>query len=296
MSKCAVGFIGIGKMGEPMAQNLVKAGYRVKVWSRSPEKVRNLTQAGAEPCATARDAARRVAALICMLSDGPTCNEVLFGKEGAIEGMERSSTLIVMSSIPVTTAVEQGRWAGERGLGYLDAPVSGGQKGARDASLAIMAGGEEKDFEANRGILKAMGHPVRVGPVGTGELAKLANQLIVASTIAAVAEALLFVERGGADPAKVQEALSGGFADSPIMRLHGRRMIERNFVPGGSAKWQLKDTRTVLAHAQTLKLSLPVASLVDSLFEAMIAHGDGELDHSGLIRELLRRNGLAVDS
>jgi 3-hydroxyisobutyrate dehydrogenase-like beta-hydroxyacid dehydrogenase len=204
MSKCAVGFIGIGKMGEPMAQNLVKAGYRVKVWSRSPEKVRNLTQAGAEPCATARDAARRVAALICMLSDGPTCNEVLFGKEGAIEGMERSSTLIVMSSIPVTTAVEQGRWAGERGLGYLDAPVSGGQKGARDASLAIMAGGEEKDFEANRGILKAMGHPVRVGPVGTGELAKLANQLIVASTIAAVAEALLFVERGGADPAKLQ--------------------------------------------------------------------------------------------
>jgi 3-hydroxyisobutyrate dehydrogenase-like beta-hydroxyacid dehydrogenase len=140
-----------------------------------------------------------------------------------------------------------------------------------------------------------MGRPVRVGPVGCGQLAKLMNQMIVASTIAAVAEALLVAERGGADPAKVREALSGGFADSPILQQHAVRMIENNFVPGGAAKWQLKDTRNALTYAQSVGLSLPVATLVDSLFEDMVQHGDGELDHSGLIRELRRRNGIVVE-
>jgi 2-hydroxy-3-oxopropionate reductase len=188
--------------------------------------------------------------------------------------------------------VEQGRRAAEFGVRYVDAPVSGGEIGARNATLAIMAGGSEEDFAAIAPILTAMGRPVRVGPVGCGQLAKLVNQLIVAGTIANVAEALLLAERGGASPAKVREALAGGFADSTILQLAGKRMIEGDFTPGGPAKWQLKDTRNALAYAESVGLSLPVASVVDSLFAAMVEHGDGDLDHSGLIREMRRRNGI----
>jgi 3-hydroxyisobutyrate dehydrogenase-like beta-hydroxyacid dehydrogenase len=227
-----------------------------------------------------------------MLSDGPACDRVLFGEHGAAEAMLPGSTLIVMSSIPVETAREQARKCADRDVRYLDAPVSGGQRGAQQASLAIMVGGAESDFADARELLGAMGRPVLVGPVGSGQLAKIANQMIVASTIATVSEALLLVQRGGADPAKVREALAGGFADSTVLKQHGLRMIESDFKPGGPAKWQLKDTHTAVALAKSLGLSLPVVSLVDSLFQDMIAHGDGDLDHSGLIRELRRRNGL----
>jgi 3-hydroxyisobutyrate dehydrogenase-like beta-hydroxyacid dehydrogenase len=292
----AVGFVGTGIMGEPMALHLVKAGYRLKVWNRSAAKLQSLREAGAGICAEARDAAKGVFALICMLGDGPTCDQVLFGAGGAVAAMERDAILIVMSSIPVETAVEQARKCVECGVRYLDAPVSGGQRGAQQASLAIMVGGDEQDFASARKLLSAMGRPVRVGPVGTGQLAKIANQMIVASTIAIVSEALLLAERGGADPAKVREALAGGFADSPIMQQHARRMIENDFKPGGPAKWQLKDTHTAVALAKSLGLMLPVVGLVDLLFQDMVANGDGELDHSGLIRELRRRNGLALSS
>lgn len=155
-----------------------------------------------------------------------------------------------------------------------------------------MVGGEAAAFEQGRNVLAAMGRPVHVGPAGTGELSKLVNQLIVASTIATVAEGLLLAERGGADPAKVHEALMGGFVDSPIWRQHGQRMLSNDFTPGGPAKWQLKDTRTALAQAQKLGLDLPVGRLVDSLFAAMVEAGDGELDHAGLIRQLRRNNPL----
>jgi len=229
-----------------------------------------------------------------MLSDGATCDAILFGHDGAAAAMTPGSTLVVMSSIAVETAVEQARRAAELRVHYVDAPVSGGEAGARNATLAIMAGGSEEDFAAVAPLLAVLGRPVRVGQAGCGELAKLVNQIIVAGTIATVAEALLLAERGGASPAKVREALAGGFADSPILQQHGLRMIEDRFAPGGPAKWQLKDTRNALAAAQAAGLSLPVASLVDSLFANMVSHGDGELDHSGLIRELRRRNGIPV--
>lgn len=294
MNHRAVGFIGTGIMGEPMAMHLVKAGYHVKVWNRSRDKLTALIEAGAEPCTDASAAATGVSTLVVMVSDGPACDEVLFGEGGALRTVSRDSTVIVMSSIPVETAVAEARKCSEVGVRYLDAPVSGGQRGAQQAKLAIMVGGAQRDFDASRELLSVMGRPVLIGPVGSGQLAKIANQMIVASTIATVSEALLLAEHGGADPAKVREALTGGFADSTILQQHGRRMIENDFKPGGPAKWQLKDTHTAVALAKSLGLSLPVVSLVDSLFGDMIAHGDGDLDHSALIRELRRRNGLPL--
>ena len=292
MSLATVGFIGTGIMGKPMARNLLQAGYPVRAWNRSPSKAQELTAHGAEVLPTPALAAKGAQVLVCMLSDGPTCDEVLFGEGGAARVLAPGALVIVMSSIAVDSAVEQARQCAALGLHYLDAPVSGGERGAREASLAIMVGGEVAAFEQGRQVLAAMGRPVHVGPAGTGELSKLVNQLIVASTIATVAEGLLLAERGGADPVKVHEALLGGFVDSPIWRQHGQRMLDNDFTPGGPAKWQLKDTRTALAQAQKLGLSLPVGSLVDGLFQAMIEAGDGELDHAGLIRQLRRHNQL----
>ena len=292
MSLATVAFIGTGIMGKPMARKLLQAGYPVRAWNRSPAKAQELAAHGADILSTPALAAKGAQVLVCMLSDGPTCDEVLFGEGGAARVLAPGALVIVMSSIAVDSAVEQARQCAALGLRYLDAPVSGGERGAREASLAIMVGGEVAAFEQGREVLAAMGRPVHVGPAGTGELSKLVNQLIVASTIATVAEGLLLAERGGADPSKVHEALMGGFVDSPIWRQHGQRMLDNDFTPGGPAKWQLKDTRTALAQAQKLGLSLPVGSLVDGLFQAMIEAGDGELDHAGLIRQLRRHNQL----
>lgn len=292
MTRETIAFIGTGIMGKPMVRNLLRAGFAVQVWNRSAAKAADLAADGATLCDTAAQAASGAHVLICMLSDGPTCDQVLFGEGGAALALAAGSGVVVMSSIPVETAVEQARLCAERGLEYLDAPVSGGERGAQAASLAIMVGGAPAAFEQASNVLAALGRPVHVGPAGTGQLSKLVNQLIVASTIATVAEGLLLAERGGADPAKVHEALLGGFVDSPIWRQHGVRMLNNDFTPGGPAKWQLKDTRTALAHARTLGLTLPVGSLVDGLFEAMVEAGDGDLDHAGLIRQLRRDNQL----
>ena len=252
MSLATVAFIGTGIMGKPMARNLLQAGYPVRAWNRSPAKAQELAAHGADILSTPALAAKGAQVLVCMLSDGPTCDEVLFGEGGAARVLAPGALVIVMSSIAVDSAVEQARQCAALGLRYLDAPVSGGERGAREASLAIMVGGEVAAFEQGREVLAAMGRPVHVGPAGTGELSKLVNQLIVASTIATVAEGLLLAERGGADPSKVHEALMGGFVDSPIWRQHGQRMLDNDFTPGGPAKWQLKDTRTALAQAQKL--------------------------------------------
>ena len=290
-----IGFIGTGIMGGPMAANLAKAGYQVRAWNRTPDKARVLTSVGIQVSETPQHAVDQADVVVVMLSSGPVCDEVILGPHGLLATMKQHSTLVVMSSIPVETAQQHAKAAAEHGIGYLDAPVSGGEKGAKDANLAIMVGGEEATFERTSTLLKAMGNPVRVGPAGTGQLAKLANQLIVANTIATVSEAVLLAERGGADPAKVREALLGGFADSTILRSHVPRMISNDFAPGGPAKWQLKDTQTAIALAKELSLELPVTSLVNSLFTDLVAHGDGELDHSALIRELRRRNEMPLD-
>ena len=290
MSKALnVGFIGVGIMGFHMARRIAEQGHRVHTWNRTPDKAQRLAAFGIEVEANAADCARNADVLICMLSSGPVCDEVLLGPAQALSAMKADSTLVVMSSIPVETARRQAAAAKVRNVDYLDAPVSGGEKGAEAATLAIMVGGEVAVFERWRPLFEAMGRPVRVGPTGSGQLSKLANQMMVASTITAVAEALLFAERGGADPARVREALLGGFADSTILRLHGQRMIEGNFVPGGPAKYQPKDTSTALALARSIGLELPMLDLVDHLYRDMVEHGDGDLDHSAIILELKRR-------
>ena len=289
MAGATIGFVGTGIMGYHMARHLAEKGHRIAVWNRTPDKAERLTRFGAQVVPNAVDVARAADCVICMLSSGPVCDAVLLGQGGVLAAMKPGSTLIVMSSIPVETARRQAEEAKARGVGYIDAPVSGGEKGADAASLAIMAGGDPEVIERARPILEAMGRPVRIGPNGTGQLAKLVNQMMVASTIAAVAEALLLAERGGADPGKVREALLGGFADSTILRMHGQRMIEGNFVPGGPAKYQVKDTTTALALGRSMGLDMPILQLVDRLFSDMVEHGDGDLDHSAIILELKRR-------
>jgi len=290
-----IGFIGTGIMGAPMASRLAMAGHHVRAWNRTPDKLTPLQRAGVAAADSPLAAARDADVVIVMLSAGPVCDEILLGDEGVIATMQPDSRLIVMSSIPVDTARHQADIASRYEVGYLDAPVSGGERGAIEGTLAIMAGGEADTFERCRALLMNLGRPTHVGPSGSGQLAKLANQMIVANTIATVAEALLLVERGGADPAQVRQALMGGFADSTILKMHGQRMLEGDFSPGGPAKWQYKDTQTAMAEMTRLKLELPVSLQVDALFGDMLSHGDGELDHSALIRELRRRNGMAVD-
>jgi 3-hydroxyisobutyrate dehydrogenase-like beta-hydroxyacid dehydrogenase len=289
-----IGFLGTGIMGFPMARRLIEAGYEVQAWNRTREKAERLTAAGATVVATPRDAVRHADVVICMVSSGPVCDEVLLGGGGALAEMGPDSTLVVMSSIPVRAAQVHARAAAARNIGYLDAPVSGGEKGAVEGSLAILVGGEKAVVERVRPVLRVMGRPTHIGPAGTGQLAKSVNQLIVAGTLTVVAEALLLAERGGADPARVREAIRGGFAGSTVLEQHGPRMITNDFRPGGPAKHQLKDTATAVALARTLDLQLPVSALVDGLFADLVDHGDGELDHSAVIRELRRRNGLPV--
>jgi 3-hydroxyisobutyrate dehydrogenase-like beta-hydroxyacid dehydrogenase len=289
-----IGFLGTGIMGFPMAHRLVDAGHEVQAWNRTRDKAERLAAAGATVVPAPRDAAGDAEVVICMLSSGPVCDEVLLGDGAALAAMRPESTLIVMSSIPVHTAQAQARAAATRNVGYLDAPVSGGEKGATEGTLAILVGGEVAVLDRVRPVLENLGRPTHIGPAGTGELAKLVNQLIVAGTITVVAEALLLAERGGADPAKVREAILGGFARSTVLEQHAPRMISNDFRPGGPAKHQLKDTGTAVALARELNLELPVSDLVDRLFAGLVEHGDGDLDHSAVIRELRRRNGLPV--
>ncbi|AUX90226.1 NAD(P)-dependent oxidoreductase [Acinetobacter sp. ACNIH1] len=289
-----IGFVGTGIMGTPMVMNLIKGGHQVQVWNRTFSKLKGLEEVGAKACHQLSEVGKDVDLLVVMLSDGKTCDEVLFQQDGAVSELKKNSIVIVMSSIPVKTAKHQNERCLSLGLRYLDAPVSGGEKGAKDATLAIMVGGEEDTFTEAQAVLNCMGRAVLVGAAGCGELAKLVNQMIVASTIATVAEGLLFAQQGGADPQKVKQALTGGFADSPILQQHGERILRQNFKPGGAATTQLKDTHTAINYAQELNLKLPVAELVNQLFSDMVHNGDGGLDHSGLIREIKRLNNIEI--
>lgn len=285
-----IGFVGTGIMGGHMARRLAEAGFRVTAWNRTADKAAALAAAGVELAGSPAGAASEADVVICMLSSGPVCDEVLLAAGGVLEAMRPGATLVVMSSIPVETARSQAGQAAERGVRYVDAPVSGGETGARDGSLAIMAGGAAQEVAALADVFAPLGRLTHIGPAGTGQLAKLANQLIVASNICAVAEALVLAERGGADPAMVREALLGGFADSTVLRQHGQRMVDGNFTPGGPAKYQLKDTGTALALAGALKLQLPIAATVDALFRRLVEEGGGDLDHSAVFLTLQNMN------
>ncbi|WP_276122499.1 NAD(P)-dependent oxidoreductase [Pararhizobium qamdonense] len=285
-----IAVIGTGIMGAPMAGRLAEGGFQVEAWNRTVEKTAALQSKGISIVERADAAAKDADVVVCMLSSGPVCEAVLLGGGGVVQAMRPGSMLVVMSSIPVETAIAIGEASAARGIACLDAPVSGGEKGAKEGTLAIMAGGDQAAVDRLDPVFACLGRVTHVGPSGSGALTKLANQLIVASTICAVAEALTLAERGGANPARVREALLGGFADSTVFRQHGLRMVERNFAPGGPAKYQVKDTSTALAFARSRGLTLPVGEEVDRLFQAMVDNGDGDLDHSGIIRELQRMN------
>ncbi len=283
-----IGFIGIGLMGAPMAANLIRAGFQLQIWNRTASKCDPLLEMGATLATSPAEAARGANAVVMMLESGATVTEVLAG--GLLESLEPNSTLIDMSSIAPAIAEDHAKLVTARGVRYIDAPVSGGTVGAQNAKLAIMAGGLEEEIESARAIFSAMGSVTHVGPHGRGQLCKLVNQAIVAISIGAVSEGLLLAARGGANPAKVREAIMGGFCQSRILELHGQRIIDRNFAPGGTVKNQIKDLNAVLEVASRLGLELPLTSRVRALFVDH-ANAGGELnDHSALYLQLEAMN------
>ena len=281
-----IGFIGLGIMGAPMAGHLIAAGHSLFLKSRRsvPDA---LLAAGGTACVTAAEVAKRSDTIILMLPDTPDVEQVLFGAGGVAEGLSPGKTVIDMSSIAPLATKDFAVRVAARGGAYLDAPVSGGEVGAKNAALSIMVGGEPEDFERARPLFGAMGKTVtHVGPVGSGQVAKVANQIIVALTIEAVAEGLLFASKAGADPAKVRQAITGGLATSRILELHGERMIKRTFDPGFRIGLHQKDLNLALDNARTLGLSLPATALAQQLFSACVAQGGAAWDHSAMVKAL----------
>ncbi len=285
--KLKVGFLGTGLMGEHMARNLLRAGHQLTAWNRTIEKAETLRPDGAIIAKSAHDAVLDADVVITMLADGATVAEVMFAQDVA-GAMKADAVLVDMSSIKPVEARSHAERMREMGLNHLDAPVSGGTKGAETGSLAIMAGGEKPIFDSIAETLSAMGRPVHVGPDGAGQLSKLANQTIVAVTIGVVAEAILLAEKGGADPDAIRDALQGGFADSVILQQHGARMTQQNFVPGGLTKFQLKDVNNALEEAANHSLTLPLTEQIQQRYTTLVEEMDGaDLDHSALYLELL---------
>lgn len=286
-----IAVLGTGMMGLPMARRLCQAGHEVHAWNRTRARAQPLADDGAQVHDTAAQAVAGVDIAISLLENGPVVEEVLFA-QGAAAAMRDASLFIDMASIQPSEARDHAARLGERGIAHLDAPVSGGTVGAEAGTLAIMAGGKPADFERACAVFSALGRATHVGPHGAGQLAKLANQMIVGITIGAVAEALLLAAKGGADMAKVREAIGGGFADSRILQLHGQRMLERDFAPRGRMTVQLKDLRNALATAAEIGFDAPITGLFEQLYADSVAHGLGDLDHSGLFVELASRNAM----
>ena len=286
MSK--LGFIGLGIMGAPMAGHLIKAGHTLFLNTRSTVPA-DLLAAGAQACATAAEVAEKADIIFMMLPDTPDVAKVLFGENGVASGLQgsRGKTVVDMSSISPMDTKEFAKQINALGCDYLDAPVSGGEVGAKAASLTIMIGGPDAAFERVKPLFELMGKNITlVGGNGDGQTCKVANQIIVALNIAAVGEALLFASKAGADPAKVRQALMGGFASSRILEVHGERMIKRTFAPGFRIGLHQKDLNLALAGAKALGVALPQTASAAQLMQACAANGMQDLDHSALVRAL----------
>ncbi|MEO8937877.1 MAG: 2-hydroxy-3-oxopropionate reductase [Burkholderiaceae bacterium] len=281
-----IGFIGLGIMGTPMAQHLIAAGHALFVYKRGklPEVI---ASSAATPCRDAREVATHADIVFTMVPDTPDVEDVLFGEAGVAAGLTAGKTVVDMSSIsPIATKVFAQK-INALGCDYLDAPVSGGEVGAKNATLSIMVGGPESVFEKIRPLFERMGKNITlVGGNGDGQTAKVANQIIVALNIEAVAEALLFAARAGADPARVRQALMGGFASSKILEVHGERMIKRSFDPGFRIELHQKDLNLALSSARALGVSLPNTATAQELFNACAAHGGKGWDHSAMVKAL----------
>ncbi len=290
-----IGFIGIGLMGKPMSLNLVKAGYDVTVYNRTPEKTKPLAEAGAGVASNPREAAAGADAVITVLLEDHNVEEVILGKDGVIQSLSRGAVVVDMSTIsPITTrkitaALE------EKGIDMLDAPVSGGPIGAEEASLSIMVGGKAEVLERALPVFQKMGKNItHVGDHGAGQVAKAANQIIVSLTLAAVAEALIFAKGAGADPAKVREALLGGFAQSRILELHGKRMLDRDFDPGSKVYTTKKDIEISMTIARKEGICLPGTAFVSHLWNACAAKGGTGWDHAAIVKILEEMSDIEV--
>ena len=270
-----------------MGRRLVQAGLNVTAWNRTPEKA---AATGARIAASPTEAVTLADVVIVMLSTAAVIDEVLFTAPSVADEMRPGAILAVMSSIPVEACLSQSDRLKAFGVDYIDAPVSGGERGARDGTLAILGGGSVDAIARVGPVMKILGRLTRIGPVGSGQLAKLANQIIVGGTMLAVAEALHFAEAGGADPAALQQALQGGFADSTILREHGLRMVQQDFQPGGPAMYQLKDLRAAAAQAEANGMRATLLPLLVDMFGALDARGEGGLDVSAIFREVVRRS------
>ena len=284
-----IGFIGIGLMGFPMAKNILKSGYKLKVFNRSLVKAEPLKDFGAEISKTVSELVKDSEIIITMLTDDKAVDEVM-GSSHFLDNLKPGSTVIDMSSTKPITAEKHGKNLSLKKIDYLDAPVSGGTIGAEEGSLAIMIGGDQNVFNKAEDLLKTMGNPTLVGPVGSGQVAKLANQIVVGLTIGAVAEAVTLCEKAGADPIKMISALSGGWADSKVLQTHGKRMIDKDFSPKGKTSTHLKDMNNILECANNFNTHLPISNLVKEMYKNLVENGHGNDDHSSLYKEIERIN------
>ena len=290
-SSLRVAVLGIGRMGLPVATRLCQAGLTVHAWNRSANKAQPLLALGAQVHADVKAAVHEADIVISLLENGPAVEHVLFDLDAA-SAMRTGTLVIDMASIKPAEARAHAMRLQTLGVQHLDAPVSGGTVAAEAGTLAIMVGGEAADLTRALPVLQHLGTSTHVGPHGAGQLAKLANQMIVGITIGAVSEALLLCAKGGADMAKVREAIGGGFAKSRILELHGQRMVERDFAARATMTVQRKDLRNALETAATLGFQAPITDLFERLYSEAIDHGLADLDHSGLFVELARRNGM----
>jgi len=288
-----IGFIGPGIMGRPMALNLMKGGHKLWVYARRPEAMQALVKAGATACATPMDVATHADVIFTIVSDTPDVESVIFGETGIAKHARSGSVIVDMSTIsPTATKVFAERLA-KQGVDMLDAPVSGGETGAINGTLSIMVGGKTKVFERVKPLFELMGkNIVHIGDNGAGQVAKACNQIVVAVTIEAVAEALTFARKNGADPAKVREALMGGFAGSKIMEVHGKRMLDNDFKPGFKVGLHQKDMRIVMETAHQLGVALPAAALVTQHLNALMGTGDTDLDSAAVVKIVKRMSGI----
>ena len=290
-----VGFIGLGLMGKPMAKNLLARGFRVVAHSRSAPPVDEVVGLGAVRASTPADVARQATRIITMLPDGPDVELVLEGEQGIFSAIQRGTILIDTSSIAPAVAQRLASRASDLGAGMLDAPVSGGEIGAINASLSIMVGGEPGAFDAVKPILDAMGNPervIRIGESGAGQICKVCNQMVIGGALAAVGEAFALARKAGVDPAKVRQALLGGFAASRVLEVHGERMLQNNYKPGFRARLYAKDYRIASETLAAHEAPAPVSSVVHQLVTALLASGRGDEDYSALGKVLFDLAGL----
>ena len=284
-----IGFIGIGLMGLPMAKNILKSGYKLIAFNRSPNKADLLKEFGAEIAKSLGELVNNSDVIITMLTDDKAVDEVM-NNQNFVENLKSGKILIDMSSVKPITAKKHANSLKMKDIDYLDAPVSGGTIGAEEATLAIMIGGDQNVFNEVKDLFKTMGNPTLVGPVGSGQVSKLANQIIVGLTIGAVAEAVTLCEKAGADPIKMISALSGGWADSKVLQTHGKRMINKDFTPKGKTSTHLKDMNNILECANNFNTHLPISNLVKEMYKNLVENGCGNDDHSSLYKEIERMN------